>query len=333
MSKQSNQFQKLIYLMEAGLAANGVTVRESVELEDGVTGSNREVDILLRGVTPDGKKVSIAVECRDHARKQDVTWIEQIIGKYSDLDVDEVTAVSKSGFYEPAIKKAEKYGIRTLSLDAAEKINWVSDLSHACNLNFRLTVEELEYVRLAPEVSRGISCKQALLDIAPEVLGFIVYDKEKPHHGSLASFLDGKCSPQQMKNHAVEAIDRRVKELDDCGVIRLEVVQEFGGLAPFTVCGPNDFEFSYRAAHFGVRVCRKKLQFPLHKYSFRGALVAEGSCEHGGHLTVIQAGETSGTQIHGLLEAVTDYVHNQAFSGLSIESIKFEEILRASEEG
>ena len=51
------------------------------------------------------------VECRIHSKKQDVKWIEELIGRRSSLKADTVIAVSASGFTKGAIKKAKAYGI------------------------------------------------------------------------------------------------------------------------------------------------------------------------------------------------------------------------------
>src|SRR3990167_4837804 len=50
------------------------------------------------------------IECRIHAKKQDVKWIEELIGRRMSLKADAVIAVSASGFTEGAIKKAKAYG-------------------------------------------------------------------------------------------------------------------------------------------------------------------------------------------------------------------------------
>ena len=51
--------------------APDAVVRESVELIDKRTGQRREVDVLVEGHMG-GEKIAIAIEVRDHARKQSV---------------------------------------------------------------------------------------------------------------------------------------------------------------------------------------------------------------------------------------------------------------------
>ena len=125
MPKRSNQFQKLIKFITDQLVPEGATVEESVELEEmGVDNSSkREVDILIQydiGIAP----IRIAIECRDRTRKDDITWIDGIAGKYKNLPVNKVIAISNSGFSSTALQKAELNNIETLTLEEATKMEW-----------------------------------------------------------------------------------------------------------------------------------------------------------------------------------------------------------------
>ena len=115
MPKRTNQFQKIVTYNATQLAPLGATVRESVLLEEATApGVLREVDTLIEvgaGIT----RVVVAVEARDRLRKDDIQWVDQIIGKYQRLPVDRVLAVSKSGFSAAAKKKAQEARINLLS--------------------------------------------------------------------------------------------------------------------------------------------------------------------------------------------------------------------------
>src|SRR5690606_9187578 len=50
-------------------------------------------------------------ECRFREGRQDVRWIEELIGKRQSLRADTVIAVSDGGFTAGAIKKAEAFGV------------------------------------------------------------------------------------------------------------------------------------------------------------------------------------------------------------------------------
>jgi hypothetical protein len=124
---RTNPFQQLIMLIEEQLAP-GAVVRESAPVLDNKTGKPREVDVLIEtvsGVHP----IRIAVECQDRSRPATEEWIDQLHGKYRDLDVDKVVAVARKGFTAGARAKAEAVGIRTLSLIEADAADWQSEIA------------------------------------------------------------------------------------------------------------------------------------------------------------------------------------------------------------
>lgn len=125
MPKRSNQFQQLITYITGQLAPLDATVAESVELlEQGVARPvRREVDVLIE-LHAGLSLVRVAVECRDRDRLDDVQWIDGLLGKYANLPVDQVIAISSSGFSEAARVKAELNNIRLMSLEEASGADW-----------------------------------------------------------------------------------------------------------------------------------------------------------------------------------------------------------------
>lgn len=124
MPKRSNEFQRLIALIESGLAqVHSKNIKESAFVWDESAKTNREVDVLIKGEV-NGHPVQIALECRDHKAQQSVKWIDELIGKYRDTPVDKIIAVSKSGFTKSAIKKASQNRIEALSFTEALDTNW-----------------------------------------------------------------------------------------------------------------------------------------------------------------------------------------------------------------
>ena len=82
----------------------------------------RQIDISIKR---DGRLT--LVECRLHQARQDVKWIEELIGRRASLNADGLIAVSDSGFTEGAIKKARRFGVvlRDLqSLTPGEVAEW-----------------------------------------------------------------------------------------------------------------------------------------------------------------------------------------------------------------
>jgi hypothetical protein len=125
MPKRSNAFQKLIAHITEQVASSGATVQESVLLrEQGCPSpSDREVDVLLElesGVS----RVRIAIECRDHARRANVEWIDGLIGKYQHLEIDQIIAVARAGFTKGAREKAAAAGIQLMTLEEASEHEW-----------------------------------------------------------------------------------------------------------------------------------------------------------------------------------------------------------------
>lgn len=104
-------FEKLISEMIGALRSNGSSVEHNARIVDRDTGIMRQVDILVR----QGDK-NLHYECRHHAGVQDVKWIEELIGRKLSLRVDEMIAVSSSGFSAPAIAKARTFSIGMLDM-------------------------------------------------------------------------------------------------------------------------------------------------------------------------------------------------------------------------
>src|SRR6202167_4681613 len=118
MTKRTNDFQKLIRMLTQLLGDNAV-VEESKMLTDLVSGEPREVDFYAEG-TFAGHTVNIAIECRDHKRRQGVRWVEQMHSKHERLPTNLLILVSSSGFTGPAIAKANSYGIKTIAPTQAD---------------------------------------------------------------------------------------------------------------------------------------------------------------------------------------------------------------------
>lgn len=125
MVRRSNAFQKLIYYIHEQTEGTETWVTESAKLnmanvEEAIP---REVDVLIERKVHNQLR-RIAIECRDRAAKDDITWIDGMIGKYKNLPVNRVIAVSNSGFSANAIKIADAEGIELRSLKDALATDW-----------------------------------------------------------------------------------------------------------------------------------------------------------------------------------------------------------------
>lgn len=134
MPKRSNEFQHLVKVIHDAISKiEGASVTESAMIPE-PNGTLREVDILLeRSVA--GVPIRLAVECRDRSRKSDVDWIDGLIGKFRDLNIDKIVAVSRKGFSATAKAKASANGIELKVLAEALADEWAGEF---INLGFGL---------------------------------------------------------------------------------------------------------------------------------------------------------------------------------------------------
>lgn len=148
MPQRTNPFQQLTASILATVHSPEYIIEESVLEVTKKTGLPREIDIkITEKVNPKNK---ILVECRDHKRKQDVSWIDGLDGKAHSLGFKKIVAVSSSGFYKTAIKEAASRGIETLHLKGAEKIEWERWLfgipEFGLNIDFEPTIKDIQFI-------------------------------------------------------------------------------------------------------------------------------------------------------------------------------------------
>ncbi len=126
MPKRSNDFQRLVKVIHDAMAkTEGATVTESALLSE-PDGTVREIDILFeRSIA--GVQLRLAIECRDRSRRSDVEWIDGLIGKFSNLPIDKVIAVSRKGFSEAAKKKADAHNIELRVLSDCMSHEWSTE--------------------------------------------------------------------------------------------------------------------------------------------------------------------------------------------------------------
>jgi hypothetical protein len=132
MPKRSNDFQRLIYLVRVNLA-DGAKVTESKMMRDRLTKRFREVDVVIEGMVGH-QPVIVAIECRDHKRVADVTWIDMMKAKHDRLSTHALLLASRMGFTPEAKEVAEKYGIELFSLEEIETADIPAMLSPSGSL-------------------------------------------------------------------------------------------------------------------------------------------------------------------------------------------------------
>jgi len=107
------EFEQLIERIYRLLGNEGAVVTWNDKVPDPDNpDQSRQIDITI---VRDG--FVTYVECRIRQSPQDVTWVEELIGRKSSLRPSAIVAVSASGFTKGAILKAKAFGIHLRKLD------------------------------------------------------------------------------------------------------------------------------------------------------------------------------------------------------------------------
>lgn len=115
--KPGAELELLVARLEEWLAPKGAKVTWSDHVPDSDDPDKpRQIDITIR-YTVGSVPVLIAIECRDQFEKQDVQWIDELIGKRQSLGADKMVAVSRRGFSELAQTKAAANRIELRRVD------------------------------------------------------------------------------------------------------------------------------------------------------------------------------------------------------------------------
>lgn len=121
--RASDLFEQRIHRIHELLEGSAAEVTWNDRIPDPDNPSqNRQIDVTIKN----GGNLTI-VECRLHASRQGVKWIEELMGRRQSLVANAAIAVSSSGFTKGALIKAKKYGIVThdlCELTSAEIRTW-----------------------------------------------------------------------------------------------------------------------------------------------------------------------------------------------------------------
>jgi hypothetical protein len=194
--KDSEAFEHRIHRIHELLECAGALVTWNDRVVDPDNPSQqRQIDITI---TRDGKLT--LVECRQHKTRQDVQWIEELIGRRLSLEADSIIAVSSTGFTAGALKKAKRHGIITRDfsqLTDLEVKSWGRQVAltlyfyQYSDLKFSLSFKRESISKLDPELVRSefTSCldMQSFFDSAAEQLGSLTLISEE-HAGQTVEF-------------------------------------------------------------------------------------------------------------------------------------------------
>ncbi len=263
MPKRSNDFQDLIELLERQLAPRGATVHASHLLRDARNGEEREVDIVIEtksGIHP----VRIGVEVIDRKRPASSPWIEAMRQKHEDLAIDKSIAVSRSGFYRPALKKAEALRIDALTLREATELDWTAKIDAIPFIHLesfmlpRLTKVTVAFSEEGP--APGLE--------ACHLRDLVLYTPSGTPRGSVVSFLEQILTYE----NTLKAL--RERAFSDAGtIVEGEIRLEKGSYA----LGPDGARYAVVALSFRAKCRKDRVEMNMQKGRYRDAAVVMAS--------------------------------------------------------
>ena len=124
MPKRTNDFQRLVTIIEGQLASHDAVVTPSKELWHPRSGSYREVDIVIEtkaGAHP----VIIGVECIDWRRRAGQQWVERVFQLHRELGIDKTVLVTRAGYWETALRLAKSHSMIPLTVDEVDGFPWL----------------------------------------------------------------------------------------------------------------------------------------------------------------------------------------------------------------
>ena len=128
MTRETEAFEIMVARIHEILENEDAVIEWNDKIPDPDNPSQpRQIDVSVRK-----DELFNIIECRLHKSKQDVKWIEELIGRRKSLKADSIIAVSSSGFTSGAIKKARKYGVilkDLVQLGDKEILSWTKGVS------------------------------------------------------------------------------------------------------------------------------------------------------------------------------------------------------------
>lgn len=123
MPKRTNEFQKLVLLVNEHLSPLSATVTESKMLWERESNIEREIDILIEN-NIDPYSTLIGIECTAQSRKVSVNQLAAFLEKHKNVGIHKTVVVAKNGFSKPAINFAENRHVELITFDGAFDKDW-----------------------------------------------------------------------------------------------------------------------------------------------------------------------------------------------------------------
>jgi hypothetical protein len=148
--KKGEKFERIITAIERSLSSTGKIIR-NYKVKDKDTGRSRQIDIAVI-IKDTYRNIFCMIEVKDHKRQIDSPEIDKIIGIRNSVNANKAIMVSKSGFTKPALEKAKKNSIGTLTFEDIEKINWFEWIGFDFIRSFKWTIHSYKSVDIVLNV-------------------------------------------------------------------------------------------------------------------------------------------------------------------------------------
>lgn len=191
MPARTNDFQKLVKVINHHLAPKGAKITESAMLYDREAEIDREVDILVES-TLLNCNIKIGVECTAVKSGLDVRSIESFSEKHRKLGINQTIVVSKYGFSESAKRYASKNNIKLLTFNSAKSENWSKNFERLQGMsvygrNYFLKEvsivfgDEAARARFKPSKSTQVFFKERWISLEEYAADLFVHSKVSEH--------------------------------------------------------------------------------------------------------------------------------------------------------
>ena len=111
------EFEKIVTEIQKLIDSNSDVSHDETLIDR--LGQKRQFDVVVRGKFA-GQEILGVLECKDLNKKVGTPEVDAFVTKSLDVNANFKIIVSKRGFSKPALKKANHYGIQTLSLLARD---------------------------------------------------------------------------------------------------------------------------------------------------------------------------------------------------------------------
>ncbi len=166
MRDDGKPFERLTHEIFSMLIENPAYMSVEHDVQLGGQDGPRQIDVLIRARVASLDLLTI-IECRDHARRLDVTAIDGLHSKMQDVRASKAVLVARTGFSAAAQRKARRLGITLCIASSARASLW--------NVGTQIPVilTELKCTELRPEFNIYL---HSGVDHLPDDCGFTIND-------------------------------------------------------------------------------------------------------------------------------------------------------------